>query len=136
VPVLAAESAPKRIFLSRKGATNRNVVNEEEVMALLEPHGFVAVRGDRLCLADQISIFRGASHIIAPHGGALTNLMHARGGHLLELFQADHGVRPEFFQLATINGLSYRFLLCPNVAGANDIQVDVERLKEWLAMTL
>ena len=136
VPSLAAGSAPQRIFLSRQGAPNRNVVNEAAVMELLEPHGFVALRGDRLSLAEQVSIFRGASHIVAPHGGALTNLMHARGGHLLELFQADHGVRPEFFQLAAINGLSYRFLLCPNVAAANDIRVDLDRLKEWLAMTL
>ena len=136
VPSLAAGSAPQRIFLSRQGAPNRNVVNEAAVMALLEPHGFVALRGDRLSLAEQVNIFRGASHIVAPHGGALTNLMHARGGHLLELFQADHGVRPEFFQLAAINGLSYRFLLCPNVAAANDIRVDLDRLKEWLAMTL
>jgi hypothetical protein len=136
VPTLAAGAAPKRIFLSRQGAPNRNVVNEAEVMALLEPHGFVALRSDRLCLAEQISIFRGASHIVAPHGGALTNLMHAREGHLLELFQPDHGVRPEFFQLAKINGLNYNFLLCPNVAGGNDIRVDLDRLKEWLAMTL
>jgi len=136
VPTDAAGTAPKRIFLSRQGAPNRNVVNEAEVMALLEPHGFVALRGDRLCLAEQVSIFRGASHIVAPHGGALTNLMHARGGHLLELFQADHGVRPEFFQLAAINGLSYRFLLCANVDGGNDIRVDLDRLKEWLAMAL
>jgi len=105
-------------------------------MALLEPYGFVAVCGDRLSLAQQINLFRGVSHIVAPHGGALTNLMHGRGGHLLELFQANHGVRPEFFQLAAINGFDYRFLLCPNVAGGHDIRVDLDRLKEWLALTL
>ena len=105
-------------------------------MELLEPHGFVALCGERLSLAEQVNLFRGATHLVAPHGGALTNLMHARGGHLLELFQAHHGVRPEFFQLAAINGLDYRFLLCPNVPGGSDIRVDIDRLEEWLAMTL
>jgi len=136
VPLHEGGSAPQRIFLSRRGAPSRNVVNEEAVMALLEPYGFVAVCGDRLSLAQQINLFRGVSHIVAPHGGALTNLMHGRGGHLLELFQANHGVRPEFFQLAAINGFDYRFLLCPNVAGGHDIRVDLDRLKEWLALTL
>jgi hypothetical protein len=136
VPIQRSGSEPKRIFLSRRGTSNRNVVNEDAVMELLKVHGFVALCCERLSLGEQISIFRNASHIIAPHGGALTNLIHARGGHLLELFQANHGVRPEFFQLAAINGLGYRFLLCPNVPGGNDFRVDIGRLREWLAMTL
>ncbi|AFY28429.1 glycosyltransferase family 61 protein [Cyanobium gracile] len=136
VPLQQGASAPSRLFLSRRGAPNRNIANEEAVMQLLEPHGFVAVRAERLSLSEQITLFGGATHIVAPHGGALTNLMHARGGHLLELFQAQHGVRPEYFQLADINGLDYRFLLCPNVPGSNDIRVDIDRLMEWLAMTL
>jgi capsular polysaccharide biosynthesis protein len=136
VPIQADGSDPKRIFLSRRGAPDRHVVNEDEVMALLEPQGFVALQGEQLSLSEQIRLFRGATHIVAPHGGALTNLMHARGGHLLELFQASHGVRPEFFQLAAINGLDYRFLLCSNVPGGNHIRVDLDRLDAWLAMTL
>ncbi len=136
VPIHSAGATPKRLFLSRRGASNRAVVNEDAVMEILEPHGFVALRCERLSLVEQISIFRDASHIVAPHGGALTNLIHARGGHLLELFQSNHGVRPEFFQLASINGVAYRFLLCSNVSGGNDIRVDVDRLKEWLGMTL
>ena len=62
--------------------------------------------------------------------------MHALGSHLLELFQANHGVRPEFFQLAAINGLNYRFLLCSNYPESNDFLVDIDRLREWLAKTL
>lgn len=136
VSIQIVESTPRRIFLSRRGAPSRNVVNEDAVMELLEPHGFVALCCERLSLREQISIFRGATHIVAPHGGALTNLMHARGSHLLELFQANHGVRPEFFQLAAINGLNYRFLLCSNYPESNDFLVDIDRLREWLAKTL
>lgn len=136
VPIHSPGSTPKRIFLSRRGVSNRTVVNEDAVMELLAPHGFVALRCEQLSLVEQIRIFRDASHIVAPHGGALTNLIHARGGHLLELFQADHGLRPEFFQLASIHGVAYRFLLCPNVSGSNHIRVDLDRLKEWMLMTL
>ncbi|WP_323355367.1 glycosyltransferase family 61 protein [Cyanobium gracile] len=136
VSIQDGDLTPQRIFLSRRGAPNRNVINEDAVLALLKPHGFVSLRCERLTLRQQISIFRSATHIVAPHGGALTNLIHARGGHLLELFQAHHGVRPEFFQLAAINGLSYRFLLCSNSPGSHDFHVDIDRLREWLAMTL
>jgi len=88
---------PQRIYLSRKGVPTRRVANEEAVLAQLKPHGFVAVQSEQLSLGEQIALFRGATHIVAPHGASLTNLLHARGGSVLELFQEGHGVRPGFW---------------------------------------
>jgi len=127
---------PPRIYLSRKGVPTRQVANEAEVMARLEPHGFVAIQSEKLSLGEQIALFRQATHIVAPHGASLTNLLHARGGSVLELFQEGHGVRPDFFQLAMINGLHYLHALCPCNGPEQHIKVSSDVIEAYLARTL
>jgi len=127
---------PRRIYLSRKGVPSRQVANEEAVLALLEPHSFVAIQSEKLSLGEQIALFRQATHIVAPHGASLTNLLHARGGSVLELFQEGHGVRPDFFQLAKINGLDYLHALCPSSGPEQHIKVSSDVIEAYLARTL
>jgi capsular polysaccharide biosynthesis protein len=112
------------------------VANEEDVLALLEPYGFVAVQGEQLSLTEQIALFRGATHIVAPHGASLTNLLHARECSVLELFQESHGVRPDFFQLAMIKGLHYHHLVCPSNPNDGHTHVNLDRIREYLELTL
>jgi capsular polysaccharide biosynthesis protein len=129
-------SPPRRLYLSRRGVATRQVANEDALLALLEPHGFVAVQSERLSLSEQIALFRGASHIVAPHGASLTNLLHSGSARVLELFQEDHGVRPDFFQLAMINGLDYRHAVCPVAGPGGAVTVDLGRVGEYLEQSL
>ena len=99
-------------------------------------HGFVAVQSEQLSLGEQIAQFRGATHIVAPHGASLTNLLHARGGSVLELFQEGHGVRPDFFQLAMINQLDYHHALCPSTGSAMHCVIRTQVIEDFLALTL
>ena len=133
---LPPTTPPRRIYLSRKGVPTRRVANEEAVLALLEPHGFVAVQSEQLSLGEQIALFRGATHIVAPHGASLTNLLHARGSSVLELFQEGHGVRPDFFQLAMINHLNYHHTLCPTTGAALHCVIPTQVIEDFLALTL
>ena len=127
---------PQRLYLSRRGVSTRQVSNEQAVLELLEPHGFVAVQTEQLSVAEQINLFRSATHIVAPHGASLTNLLHAQGASVLELFQDGHGVRPDFFQLAMINKLAYHHALCPSTGPEQHIQVPSEVIANYLARTL
>jgi capsular polysaccharide biosynthesis protein len=127
---------PQRIYLSRRGVPSRQVTNEEEVMGVLAPHGFVAVQTEKLSVTEQIALFRGATHIVAPHGASLTNLLHSREGSLLELFQDGHGVRPDFFQLAMINGLQYLHGTCESQDTERHIRVAPQVLHNYLDVTL
>jgi hypothetical protein len=133
---LPAMAPPQRLYLSRKGVPTRRVANEEAVLAQLEPHGFVAIQSEKLSLGEQIALFRGATHIVAPHGASLTNLLHARGGSVLELFQEGHGVRPDFFQLAMINQLNYHHALCPSTGTALHCVIPTQVIEDFLALTL
>lgn len=135
-PACRPDPLPARLYLSRRGVASRQVSNEEEVRALLEPHGFVTIQPEGLSLREQIALFRGASHIVAPHGAGLTNLLHCRGGWVLELFQQGHGQRPDFFQLACIQGLHYRQALCPSQGPEHHCQVPASVIEAFLAESL
>ena len=124
-----------RLGRGRRGVPTRQVVNEAELLELLEPHGFMMVQCERLSLSEQIALFRGATHIVAPHGASLTNLLHARRARVLELFQEDHGVRPDFFQLAMIQGLAYHHALAASDGRGNSL-VELAPVRDFLDQTL
>ncbi len=132
-----AHTHPKRIYVSRGNVQQRRVRNEEEVMSILSPHGFVLVALENLSLRDQILLFRSASHVIAPHGGALTNLLHVSPGcQVLEIFQSGHGSRPDFFQLAALKGAIYSFCMATSLNSSHDIEIPAAELRAFLEASL
>ena len=64
----------RRLYV-RRGAAKRAVLNEDDVLAMLEPRGFEAVVMDDRSVSEQAGIFASASVIVAPHGAALANLV-------------------------------------------------------------
>lgn len=134
VPSEPGAERPRRLYISRADAPFRRVVNEEEVMAVLAPLGFERVQLAALSLREQILCFRSASHIVAAHGAGLTNLIHARQARVLEIFQPNHGLRPDFLQIAAILGFDYDYRLGQTVAAGSDIRIDPADLLSWSAL--
>jgi tetratricopeptide (TPR) repeat protein len=66
-----------RLYLSREGIGGRPMLNEPQVRALFERHGFVAVRPERLSLDQARELFAGPACVAAPYGSALLNLVFA-----------------------------------------------------------
>jgi capsular polysaccharide biosynthesis protein len=80
---------PLRLFISRAKAGRRRILNEDAVMELLAPLGFQAICLEDLSIPETAQMIARASHIIAPHGAGLANLVFARAGtRVLELFNA------------------------------------------------
>ncbi len=105
------QDLPRRIYIDRRGSALRPLLNEDEVIAHLQPAGFVAVKPEALSLADQVRLFRGAEAIVAPHGAGLTNLGYCRAGTVvLEIFM-DAYVNWCFRRLAAVRGLRYDCVL-------------------------
>jgi len=76
----------ERIYISRRYATSRRVLNEEELCSLLQKYGFRICYLEQLSLKQQIGLFHGAGVILAPHGAAWTNLIFTRPGtHAVEI---------------------------------------------------
>ena len=134
---LRNEESGKRIYVSRGGATLRQVCNEEVIMAYLTRYGFELLHLDRMNLQQQIQRFRQATHVISAHGGALTNLMYLTPGcQVLEIFQEGHGIRPDFFQLVALRDGLYTFAVVPSINAKNDIEIPIAILSRFLEASL
>jgi hypothetical protein len=131
-----ARELPRKVFVSRRGANSRRISNESEVSAYLESKGFASIQLEKLSLAEQIVLFRHATHVIALHGAGLTNLIHADRCAVLELFPSGHGIRPDYYQLASIHDLPYFFRALPSLNGNHDVQIAISMLDDFLALTL
>lgn len=105
---IAAQPQSHRLFLSRADTNRRKLANEEELLATLTPFGFESVTMGGRSVAEQARLFAQAEVIIAPHGGALTNLVFCQpGAKVVELFPP--GYTPVcFWTITTAIGLDYR----------------------------
>ena len=67
----------KQIYVSRKLAVKRHLVNEEDFLGLLKKYKFRKVYLEQISVREQVDLFRSASHVIAAHGAGLTNILFA-----------------------------------------------------------
>lgn len=97
----------ERLYVDRRGGTQRRLVNEEAIVTALTALGFVAVRLEDLPVAAQINLFRQATIIVAPHGAGLTNIGFASPGCIVIELMMDAYVNWCFRRLAAIRKLAY-----------------------------
>jgi len=100
--------APRqKIYVGRAGNPNRVLANEAQVAARAEAAGFTRVQPESLSVADQIRLFTEASHIIAPHGAGLANIVFCQPGAALCELHMDAYVHQAYRSLAAVRGLRY-----------------------------
>jgi capsular polysaccharide biosynthesis protein len=93
--LLAMPSSPeRRLYIARSG--RRKVANEDQLLRMLQLHGFEHIVDRSRSMRQQIALFASASHIVAPHGAGLSNMLWASPStQVLEL--ADSAYAPDFF---------------------------------------
>jgi tetratricopeptide (TPR) repeat protein len=110
-PLGQAAGLPRRIYISRRAARWRRVINEAEVLEALRPWGFVSVQLEALSPGEQIALMQRAEAVIGIHGAGLTNLAFCQPGTVvIEIFPTN-AVLPYFWSLAQVVGLNYFPLL-------------------------
>ncbi len=132
------DSGPRtRIFVSRRAAAHRRMVNENEILALLEPLGFKAVMPEQMALAEQARVFAGAEVVIAPHGSGLANYVYCRpGGTVVEIVNP-RGAETGCMTIAARRGLRHGMLYGDGIDPAEDVlledmYLDLEKLQRML----
>lgn len=125
------EHAPaplRNLFVSRRKAARRRVLNEREVLDGLGRWGFEPVVLEDLTFREQVALFSQARCVVAPHGAGLTNMLWSDAASIVELFGAT--VVPCYFTLAHALGSRYA---CVSVkARDDDLEVDVTALEAAL----
>ncbi|WP_338007703.1 glycosyltransferase family 61 protein [Natronoglomus mannanivorans] len=130
--MLDAVDSPRkgaRIYISRRNATKRQVVNEESVSNALQRLGFETYALEELSVEEQVELFSDAEVVVGPHGAGLANLVYADDPLVVELFGRKR--LNTYHRLATALGFEYEPVYCDS--RGTDLVVDSEELTERLS---
>jgi len=73
-------AATRRLFVSRRIAAKRKVINEPAVEEYLEQFGFEICTPETLSFREQVELFSQAKVVVSTHGAGLTNMLFAPAG--------------------------------------------------------
>ena len=124
------------LYISRRRAGTRRILNESEILPILIEHGFEILELETMHFNDQVAAFSEARVVIGPHGAGLTNVLFSKNAKVLELASLGHGIRPEFFQLTMIRNGEYYFNASESVNKDDDFILSKELVVQYLSMLL
>ncbi|MBS0654270.1 MAG: glycosyltransferase family 61 protein [Verrucomicrobia bacterium] len=135
----APKQTGRRIYISRKNARGRRVLNEEELVKMLEPYGFEFPLLENMSVVEQAKLFASAELIVAPHGAGLTNIVFCNPkAHIIEL--SPRRVWSWTFCFWAISQqlkLHHTYLRCKNEKGGNsDMTVTLSDLEREVKISL
>jgi capsular polysaccharide biosynthesis protein len=127
----------RRLFVSRRDAAKRRVVNEDALTFALRGLGFEVVVPGALSFSEQVEAFSEAEIVVGPHGAGLANaLFMPEGSAMLELHHPDFG-KPYYRRLAATLDIHYRGLACePAPTSAVDMVAAVDQATEMVRQLL
>jgi capsular polysaccharide biosynthesis protein len=102
----------RKIYLSRKKANARKILNEEKLLPLVKEMGYEIIFAEDLTFREQLITFSNCKSLIALHGAGHTNLMFMPAdSKVLEIKNPDWKSQPLcFFQLANIFKIKWDYL--------------------------
>ena len=135
-------NSPSKIYVSRRGAKVRKIINEDEVEGILVKYGFKVIKMEDYSFDEQVSLSAQADVILGPHGAGLTNSVFCKSNAtLVELFAPQY-IGGLFYYLSSHAGAKYLYLvgrrrdeITAHNCNSCDIYVDPQELKtllEWL----
>ncbi len=129
-----------RIYISRRNASVRKILNETELINCITLYGFTILNIEEFNFEDQVNILSQAKFLVSIHGAGLTNLMFMpSGSSILELRKKDGSeIYNNFFNLSAVFNQRYFYQPCESdtnesVQNAN-IFVDLEKLQQNLVL--
>ena len=135
----------RRIYITRRSAVKRRVVNEAELENILAQHGFDIVASEELCFREEVHLFSQAEAIVSSHGAGLTNALFAPTGcKLLEFFDPND-VKANNYALADVLGHDYWYFVAESTTsdrlrhqgtGHDDIRVPTDKFANALSSML
>jgi hypothetical protein len=101
----------KRIYISRKMATNRHIANEDEIINIVKEHHFEVVILENLSVSEKINLFKSAKLIVSIHGAGLGNLLFCNPETtVFEIISRDY-LDSHFRMISHNMGLDYHYIV-------------------------
>jgi len=129
----------RNVYVSRRKATCRRVVNETEIEPVLKERGFETVLCEDLALAEQVKLFSNASAIVGPMGAGLTNLIYSSKGSFIGEIQTSDFPNAHYLVMSQQLGMRFdRFKAdaIPLTENRVDMRVDPQFLSKCLSTCL
>lgn len=108
------QGPPVRLYVSRARASVRRVVNEAQLTDWLAAEGYTVIHPEDMTVAQQIDLYARASHVVAPGGAALTNMIFMPPGSRVVMLNNAHltqvGQKRFFDPLSRACGLDFRIV--------------------------
>lgn len=105
------QDLPRRIYISRRDAKRRSMLNEAALESELRRRGITPVIFTGMPQWQQIALVAQADLVVSPHGAGLAHLLLARpGARVFEILPIDDGtyqLRFNYARLSMMRGLAY-----------------------------
>lgn len=126
----------QNIYISRKKAFRRKLINEDEIINVLAEFNFEIVYLEDYNWEEKVKLMNRAKNVITIHGAGITNCLFMKEGtNLLELRKSGDSLNNAYFSLANALRLNYYYLPCTslNEEGINyDLLVDKDAFRNTL----
>ncbi|QCR22179.1 DUF563 domain-containing protein [Pontibacter sp. SGAir0037] len=128
----------RKIYISRKKANKRKILNEDSIVPLLESFGYELHYFEDYEFKDQLTLMHQTKYLVSLHGAGLTNMLFmAKGGKILELRNANDPYNNCYFSLAS--DLNHNYYYLSNIGNTSEthnvnITVDIPSLIEVLEL--
>ena len=141
---VAVQKQVRRLYISRKDADKRRVLNEEELLPILERHGFEVWTLSGLSFAEQVQLFASSEIVVGPHGAGFSHLAFCQEGTpFLELYAPAY-VNVCYWHLACAAKLPYHYMFSEGERYPEffdpkldpDLEVDPKKFEEALKLAL
>lgn len=135
-PIFAKFSLPerhrktRRIFVTRRQAVTRRILNESAVSSLLARFGFEDYELSRLSFREQVELFHQADIVVGPHGAGLSSIVFSGDIRLVVIYPTQVP-QNHWHTLARGLGQEHHFLL-HHVGEDDDFTVDIQQLEHVL----
>jgi capsular polysaccharide biosynthesis protein len=99
----------RNIYIDRRSASARKIVNEDYLVKELELLGFEIVQLEKLTITQQIVLFSEVGIVVAPHGAGLTNLIFCKGEvSVIEIFSEIY-INSCFWHLCSMSDATFKW---------------------------
>jgi capsular polysaccharide biosynthesis protein len=126
----------RKLFISRKNAQTRRIVNEDALVELFEKFGVEIHYFENYSFQEKISILSETTHLIGMHGAGLTNMLFLpSNARVLEIRVACDSHNNSYFAMSSALNLPYYYFSAAKVESVddtNDVLIDVQSFKDLL----
>lgn len=121
----------RKLYVTRRHAKVRRLLNEEEVASYLRDRGFEVVALEKRPLQEQVQLFAEAKVIVAQHGAGLTNLLFAQSPRVLEIM-SDRDRQIFFRFISKSHGFTHEQIHMDGENKNDDVYLSINELEKGL----